>query len=200
MCCWKSILCCKNFLCTLRSYLSAAQKPSSLVKGCFTWCPALHYMSCCTWFLNNFCKCLLKVLFSVFSQLVPIYPLHSSSSSALASQDPSSSSFIQNLFLIPLYLCVQSHLANWFTVLLFLCSQCQGTLSNSQPILISSLSLNLTRTLDFIDSFAFLSFFSSTFCIFIGDFIPPRCPRESGEGATKVCWNSSSVWEQQLQA
>lgn len=134
-------------------------------------------MSCCTWFLNNFCKCLLKVLFSVFSQLVPIYPLHSSSSSALASQDLSSSSFIQNLFLIPLYLCVQSHLANWFTVLLFLCSQCQGTLSNSQPILISSLSLNLTRTLDFIDSFAFPSFFFFHFLHFHRRFYSSTMPK-----------------------
>lgn len=195
--CCKSVLCCKKF------FVYALWLPvcfSEAKKGYFTWCPALHYMSCCTWFPNNFCICLLKVLFSVFSQLVPIYPLHSSSSSALASQNPSSSSFIQNLFLISLYLCVQSVPANWFTVLLFLCSQCRGTFSNSQPILISSLSLNLAKTLDFIDSFAFPSFFSSTFCIFIRDFTTPRCPRESGKGALKLRWNSSMVWEQQLQA
>lgn len=184
-----------SFSCTLCGWLSAVQKPArkdtSLgVQHCITWAAA-H---------DNFCLCLLKVLFSVFSQLVPIYPLHSSSSSALASQNPSSSSLTQNLFLIPLYPCVQFHLANWFTVLLFLCSQCWGTFSNSQPILISSLSLNLARTLDFIDSFAFPSFFSSTSCIFIRDFIPPWCPGESGKGALKLRWNSSTVWEQQLQA
>lgn len=152
-------------------YLSAVQKskPRSLVKGCFARCPALPYTSCCTpqRFLTNFCKCFLKIRFSLYRPapclLCSLYRILVS----VSLHRNFSPSFLSPCSILPSKLV---HIAA------FLVQPVPGTLSNSQPVLMSSLSPHLARILDSIDSFPFPSFwffFLPALCIFIRHFILP---------------------------
>lgn len=175
--------------------LSALQnsEPRDLEKGCSTQCPPLPYTSCCTsqWFLTL--EMILKHT---------LLPLHSSSlSSVFSSQDPDFSFLVWKLFLL-FCLHVQSCPANWFMFLLFACNECQALFPvPSQFQLPGSL---LTRILDSIDSFPFLSFwfsffFSLSFCVFIRKNLP-KVSRERKKGATTLNRNGYCAWEQPLQA
>lgn len=75
-------------------------------------------------------------------------------------------------------------------ILAFCVQPVPGTLSNSQPVPVSLLTSHLTRILDSVDSFPFLSFcfcffFSLTFCVFIRKILP-KFSRERRKGATKL--------------
>lgn len=147
------MLCCKEFfhvhnpVATCLLFRTESQGVWWGGVGCFTQCPALLYISCCTpqWFLT-FANASWRHSSPFTLQLLVFCVSFTDSYFHFPCIEPFSPSFLPPCSILP------SKLVH---IPALLVQPVPGTLSNSQPVLISSLSPHLTRILDSINSFPF---------------------------------------------